>query len=389
MRQNESLHYLDNAATTMVARPVADAVYKTMNEYWANPSSLYGPGNESKALLERARAAVAASIGAKPETVFFTGCGSESNNIALLGAVLARKNWGKKIVVSGFEHPSVSLPLKRLSEEGFEVVTVDPEPDGHLDIEKFAAEVDKNTILAACMQVNNETGARVDVNRLGQRIKEKNSRTAFHVDGVQAWMRVPTDLAWIDSFSMSGHKIHAPKGIGALYLRQGHNIIPPYVGGGQEKGSTGHQAEGVRPGTENLPYAVGLATAASLLHKTRRERKEHLAMLNRRLREGLAKFPEVTINSPEDAVEEVLNFSTNCVKSETMLHFLETKKVYVSSGSACAKGAASPTLAAMGLSDRRMDTALRVSFCADNTIEDVDVLLAGLEEGLATLARLR
>ena len=389
MRQDENLHYLDNAATTLVARPVADAIYKTMTEHWGNPSSLYGPGNESKALLDRARAAVAASIGAKPEEVFFTGCGSESNNIALLGAVEARRHWGNKIVVSGFEHPSVSLPLKRLAEQGFDVVFVNPEQDGHLDLEKFAAQVDRNTILAACMQVNNETGARVNVNALAKLVKARNSRTAFHVDGVQAWMRVPTDLTGIDSFTVSGHKIHAPKGVGALYLHKGHNIIPPYLGGGQEKGTTGNTVVGVRPGTENLPYAVGLATAASLMHKNFKVRKAHLAELNAYLRVGLAQLPEVVINSPEDAVEEVLNISTCCIRSETMLHFLETKKVYVSSGSACAKGAASPTLAAMGLSDRRMDTALRISLCGDNTKEDVDALLAGLKEGLATLARLR
>ncbi len=389
MRQDENLHYLDNAATTMVAKPVADAIYKTMTEHWGNPSSLYGPGNESKALLDRARAAVAASMGAKADEVFFTGCGSESNNIALLGAVAARKNWGSKIVVSGFEHPSVSLPLKRLSQEGFDVVFVNPESDGRLDLDKFAAQVDKNTILAACMHVNNETGARNDVNTLAQKVKERNSRTAFHVDGVQAWMRVPTDLTGIDSYTVSGHKIHAPKGVGALYLRKGHNIVPPYLGGGQEKGHTGMQVVGVRPGTENLPYAVGLATAASLMYKNFKERKAHLAKLNAYLRNSLAQIPEIVINSPDDAVEEVLNISTGCIRSETMLHFLETKKVYVSSGSACAKGASSPTLAAMGLSERRMDTALRISLCADNTQQDIDALLDGLREGLATLARLR
>lgn len=389
MRQNETLHYLDNAATTMVAQPVAEAICKTMTQHWANPSSLYGPGNESKALLERARAAVAASIGARQQELFFTGCGSESNNIALLGAAAARKNWGRKIVVSGFEHPSVTLPVQRLAEEGFEVVFVNPKADGNLDLEEFAAQIDKNTILASCMQVNNETGARTDVNALARLIKAKNSRTAFHVDGVQGWMRVPTDLTGIDSFTVSGHKIHAPKGVGALYLRTGHNIRPPYLGGGQEKGSTGGQTAGVRPGTENLPYVVGLATAVSVLHKNCSQRKAHLARLNHQLRQGLAALPEVVINSPADAVDEVLNISTGCIRSETMLHFLETKKVYVSSGSACAKGASSPTLAAMGLSARRMDTALRISLCADNTQEDIEALLEGLKEGLATLARLR
>ena len=389
MRQNESLHYLDNAATTLVAPQVADAIYKTMTEHWGNPSSLYGPGQASRRLLDRARAAVAATLGAGAGEVFFTGCGSESNNIAILGAVEPRSAWGKKIVVSGFEHPSVALPMQRLAEKGFEVAFIAPGPDGSLDGEAFLAAVDRHTILAAFMQVNNETGAQVDAAALAQRIKAKNPRTAVHVDGVQAWMRVPVSLAGIDSYTVSGHKIHAPKGVGALYLRRGHNIQPPYLGGGQEKGVGGGQELGVRPGTENLPYAVGLATAASLMHENAARRTPHVAVLNARLRAGLERLPEVTLNSPADAVNEVLNLSTNCVRSETMLHFLETKGVYVSSGSACSRGAASHTLGAMGLPPRAIDTALRVSFCGDNTEADVDALLAGLEEGLATLARLQ
>lgn len=386
---NEALHYLDNAATTRVHPQVAEAIHNTMLEHWANPSSLYTPGADSKALLDRARAAVAKSLGASAGEVFFTGCGSESNNIAILGAVEPRSGWGKKIVASGFEHPSAALPLEHLAQKGYEVVFIAPGATGRLDVEKFASAVDKNTILAVCMQVNNEIGTQVDVHKLAALVKERNPRTAVHVDGVQAWMRVPVSLDNIDSYTVSGHKIHAPKGVGALYLRRGHNIQPPYLGGGQEKGIGGGQELGVRPGTENLPYAVGLATAASIMHKNLATRAPHVAALNARLRAGLAKLPGMELNSPENAVSEVLNFSTGCIKSETMLHFLETKGVYVSSGSACSRGAASHTLAAMGLGPVCMDTALRVSFCGDNTEADVDALLAGLEEGLATLARIR
>lgn len=388
MQSNKELHYLDNAATTLVAPQVADAIYKTMTRHWGNPSSLYGPGRESKELLDRARAAVAAALGAAPEEVFFTGCGSESNNIAILGAVEPRRAWGKKIVVSGFEHPSVALPIQHLAELGFEVEFVPPGPTGAPDPEAFAARVDKGTILAACMQVNNETGARVDVTKLARLVKQKNPRTAVHVDGVQAWMRVPVCLENIDSFTVSGHKIHAPKGVAALYLRRGYNIQPPYLGGGQEKGHGGGQEKGVRPGTENLPYAVGLATAVSLMHQNQAARTAHVAALNARLRAGLAELPQAVLNSPENAVSEVLNLSTMCVKSEPMLHFLEARQVYVSSGSACSKGAASHTLAAMGLSARHIDTALRISFCGDNTEQDVDALLAGLKEGVASLAHI-
>ena len=380
MLHDPNIHYLDNAATTMVNPEVIETITKAMAEHWANPSSLYTPGAHSELALNKARADVARTLGATAGEVYFTGCGSEGNNLAILGAARTRK-WGKRIVCTGFEHPSVALPMQRLAQEGYDVQFVAPEADGHLNVDKMLELVDKNTILVAAMQVNNETGTAVDVARLAAGAKARNDRAAVHVDGVQAWMRVPVRLANIDSYSVSGHKIHAPKGIGALYLRKGYHIEPPYLGGGQEKG--------MRPGTENLPYAIGMAKAATLLSRTLPQRHKTLVELNTRLREGLKQFPEVTLNSPEDAVPEVLNFSLNVVRSETMLHHLETMGVYVSSGSACSKGAASHTLTAMGLEPRRIDTAIRASFCADNTPEDVDALLEGLGTGLATLSRIR
>ena len=380
MLHDPNIHYLDNAATTMVNPEVIETITKAMAEHWANPSSLYTPGAHSELALNKARADVARTLGATAGEVYFTGCGSEGNNLAILGAARTRK-WGKRIVCTGFEHPSVALPMQRLAQEGYDVQFVAPEADGHLNVDKMLELVDKNTILVAAMQVNNETGTAVDVARLAAGVKARNDRTAVHVDGVQAWMRVPVRLANIDSYSVSGHKIHAPKGIGALYLRKGYHIEPPYLGGGQEKG--------MRPGTENLPYAIGMAKAATLLSRTLPQRHKTLVELNTRLREGLKQFPEVTLNSPEDAVPEVLNFSLNVIRSETMLHHLETMGVYVSSGSACSKGAASHTLTAMGLEPRRIDTAIRASICADNTPEDVDALLEGLKTGLAALSRIR
>ena len=380
MLHDPNIHYLDNAATTMVNPEVIETITKAMAEHWANPSSLYTPGAHSELALNKARADVARTLGATAGEVYFTGCGSEGNNLAILGAARTRK-WGKRIVCTGFEHPSVALPMQRQAQEGYDVQFVAPEADGHLNVDRMLELVDKNTSLVAAMQVNNETGTAVDVARLAAGVKARNDRTAVHVDGVQAWMRVPVRLANIDSYSVSGHKIHAPKGIGALYLRKGYHIEPPYLGGGQEKG--------MRPGTENLPYAIGMAKAATLLSRTLPQRHKTLVELNTRLRAGLKQFPEITLNSPEDAVPEVLNFSLNVIRSETMLHHLETMGVYVSSGSACSKGAASHTLTAMGLEPRRIDTAIRASFCADNTPEDVDALLEGLKTGLATLSRIR
>ncbi len=378
-----SLHYLDNAATTLVAPEVAEAVRAAMAEHWANPSALYAPAARSEAALSAARAVLAKTIGCSPGEVVFTGCGSEGNNIALLGLAAARKSWGRKIVASGYEHPSVARPLERLAQEGWRVELVPPAQDGRLPLDELLNRVDKATALVACMQVNNETGAQNDVAALAAGAKAANSRTAVHVDGVQGWLRLPpftkAALANIDSYTVSGHKIHAPKGVGALYLRRGCSIQPPYLGGGQERG--------IRPGTENVPYAVGLGVAAGRLAGDIPARAAAAAGLNARLRAGLAAIPGVLLNSPEDAVPQVLNLSLGAgrPRSETMLHFLEARGVYVSSGSACSKGAASHTLMAMGLPAGRIDTALRVSFCADNTAADVDALLEGLEAGLKSL----
>ena len=247
---------------------------------------------------------------------------------------------------------------------------------------KFLAEIDKNTVLAACMAVNNETGAVQDIAALGKGIKARNSRTHFHVDAVQAWLRMPIDLQkWreVDTLSVSGHKVHAPKGVGALFIRdsQRQTLKPPYLGG--------HQERGLRPGTENTPYIVGLGVAAAQGQQKLRPRIAHIAALNRQLRAGLEELDGITLNSPDDAVGEIVNFSTGCINSQTFINYLNTRAVYVSGGSACDKGEPSHTLLAMGCADLTVRTALRVSFCADNTAEDVDALLAGLRDGLKEL----
>ena len=285
--------------------------------------------------------------------------------------------------MSGFEHPSVQRPLEDLAKHGYNVTVVKPRADGTLDINEMLEHVGKNTILVACMMVNNEVGTRNDVERLAAEVKRRNSRTIVHVDAVQAWMRVPIKLDNIDTLAVSGHKIHAPKGIGALYLsdRLVQAFQPPYLGGEQERG--------LRPGTENLPYAMGLAAAAARLAKTMKSRDTAMRELNQRLRDGLAAFPEVVLNSPADAVPEVLNFSENCIKSETMLAFLAEAQIYVSSASACGRGQPSHTLAAMGRDPLAIDTAIRVSFCADNTPEDVDAFLNRFEDGMKHLQRIK
>ncbi len=380
MYQNESLHYLDNAATTMVSPSVVDAVSAAMQAHWANPSSLYHLGVQSEEALAAARARLARTIGCAPREFYFTACGTESNNMAILGLAKSKK-FGKKIIVSGFEHPSVQLPIARLATEGYDVVVVKPRADGILPVEDMLAQVDKGTVLVACMLVNNETGVRNPVERLAAGVKALNNRTGVHVDAVQGWLKTPFTLANIDTLSVSGHKIHAPKGIGGLYIsdKSWQTFYAPYLGGEQERLR--------RPGTENIPYAVGMATAAQEMAHDMPQRAAAAQALNARLRAGLAALPNITINSPESAQPEVLNFSENCIKSQTMLTFLAQEQIYVSSGSACGKGAPSHTLAAMGKSHREIDTAIRVSLCAQNTAEDIDAFLTRLEQGLQTLQK--
>lgn len=382
MLSDPQLHYLDNAATTRIDPAVTEVIHDALVELWANPSSLYDPAVAAQDGIENARARIAKTLHCRSDEVYFTGCGTEGNNMAVWGAAMPRRHWGNKIVVSGFEHPSVQLAVRALKNEGFQVVEILPEADGHLDVQKFLAAVDKNTVLASCMAVNNETGVVQDIAALAAGIKARNNRTHFHVDAVQAWLRIPIDLqkwAGVDTLAVSGHKIHAPKGIGALFIRdsQRQTLCPPYHGG--------HQERGLRPGTENTPYIVGLGLAAAKGYQAMRTREAHIAKLSRRLREGLANMPGIIINSPEDAVPEVVNFSTGCINSQTFINYLNTRGVLVSGGSACDKGEPSHTLQAMGCDDRIIQTALRISFCAENTDEDVDALLDGLSNGLKSL----
>ncbi len=383
MRMDPQLHYLDNAATTMVSAAVAQVVEEALTKFWANPSSLYAPALEVRREIENARAQVAATLHCRADEIYFTAGGTEGNNLALRGLTAARASWADNIVTTGFEHPSVQRTLEALEKEaGWRVTVITPEADGTLDTEKLIAAVDKKTALVACMAVNNETGAVQNIAHLADAVKAKNSRTAVHVDAVQAWLRVAIDLrVWqgVDTLTLSGHKVHAPKGVGALFLRDSRRqtFRPPYTGG--------HQERDKRPGTENVPYILGLGVAAERGASSLSQRSAAAAGLKRRLLDGLEEIGGITINSPPQSAPEILNFSTGRVNSQTMIEFLGSRGVYVSGGSACDKAEPSHTLLAMQCADKIVKTALRVSFCSDNTPEDVDALLAGLQEGLRDL----
>lgn len=377
------MHYLDNAATTCVAQSAADVADEVLRAHFANPSSLYGIGAKSELVIKKARETVAHSLGCTAAEITFTSCGSEGNNIAIQGACAARKAWANNIVVTGYEHPSVQNTVAAMRENGFDVTVIYPDENGIVSIEEMAAAVNAKTALVAAMHVNNEIGAALDVARLAALVKEKNRRTAVHIDGVQAWGKLKIKLAdtQIDTYTVSGHKIHAPKGIGALYIRKGFHILPYMHGGGQERG--------LRPGTENTAYIAAMAKACELAQADFKQKCEKIAAISSALRAQLEAIEGVTLNSPKSALPDIINFSVENIKSETMLHFLESNEIYVSSGSACSKGEASHTLSAMKLPKTRIDTAIRVSFSYDSTAADTDALIAALKEGIATIAKIR
>lgn len=375
--------YLDNAATTPVNPQVARTIYESLQNSFANPSSLYSAGATSEIEMNKARTFIAGCIGAKYNELYFTSCASESNNIAIYGLALARKNWGKKIITTGYEHPAVRQPFANLAEMGFETVFVDPDKNGIVDENAILDAVDSKTCLVSLIHVNNETGAKLDIEKLSAKIKEKNPRCAIHIDAVQSFMKFPLDVKKlkIESLSFSAHKINGPKGIGGLYLKQGTNIKPVFVGGGQESG--------LRAGTENIHYIQGLAKACEILKPNLIRNLQHYAKLRTQMIDGLKQFDNVVINSPENGAPYTLNFSFVGYRSETLLHFLDSKGICVSSGSACSKGSRSHTLTVMKLPHERIDSSVRVSFGVQNTEADVSALIDALKDATEKLQKVK
>ena len=375
--------YLDNAATTRPCEPAVSAVFQNMVEDYGNPSSLHKIGLTAEQNVTEARKAVAAALVCDPQCVTFTSGATECNNTAIFGAA---KNYGKrkkKIVVSAIEHPSVAEPIKYLEEkEGFEVVRIKPSRDGEIDAEDFIEAVDENTCLASCMLVNNETGAIQPVRKIFSRIKRDFPECITHCDAVQGFMKMPIKSAEIfaDVIVVSGHKVHAVKGVGAMYIRKGIRIAPLLLGGGQEKN--------LRSGTESVPLIAGFGAAIRALMPTVGVAHENAEKISAYLLKKLSKLDYITVNSTaENSSPYIINFSVEGIRSEIMLHFLESRDIYVSSGSACAKGAHSSVLTAMGVSDKLADSAIRVSICRTTTMGEIDVLVTALQEGWQSLAK--
>lgn len=376
-----SFHYLDNSATTRVSDTAAKKAFELMTENFGNPSSLHSFGFEAEKELTFARETISSLIGAKENEIYFTSGGTEANNLAIMGAVEAKKRSGKKIVTTAIEHSSVLDTVKHLENMGYNVELVYPKDKNGFDIVDFENAIDENTILVSVMLVNNETGIMPPVSNIPGIIKRKGAPALFHIDAVQALGKENINVASLkcDLMSISAHKIHGPKGIGALYVKKGVRILPRTFGGKQENS--------LRPGTEALPLIGAFGVAASEVNVSDSLKKA--SELNLYIRQKLSHFSDIIINSPDDASPYIVNFSVSGIRSETMLHHLSSCGVYVSSGSACSKGGKSHVLAALKFDDDLADSAIRVSFSKENTKEDVDALINALEAGLNTLQRKR
>ena len=372
-------HYLDNSATTRVCPEAAEAAMDAMLNTYGNPSSTYTKGREAKKLLDRSRKYVAGALGCEASELVFTSCGSESDNWALLAGAESMARRGRHVVTSLVEHDAVRRSAEELERRGFEVTYLKPDSTGAIAPEALREALCPDTILVSLMLVNNETGAVTDLAAMSRVLKETGSQALLHTDAVQAFMKLdftPKSLG-ADLVSISGHKIHAPKGIGALYIRKGLRLRPYILGGAQE--------EGRRAGTEAMPQIAGFGEAARIAKAGLRENIAHMASLKAMTAERLrAEIPEIRIL--DTAAPHILSVSLPGWRSEVLMNYLEAREIYVSRSSACKKGARSHVLEAIGMDPRRIDGALRIGFSRYNTAEDVDCLCAALAEARGTLA---
>lgn len=372
--------YLDNAATTKPCDEAKAAVMKGL-EVFGNPSSLHRAGLDAELLVSDAREIIADALGVTPDEVYFTSGATESNNTAIFGAYKAHGKRKKRVVISSVEHPAVKNPAQELEDMGCEVIKISPDENGEINARDIFAAVNEDTFLVSCMLVNNENGYILPVEKAFSMIKKKYPQVLTHCDCVQGFMKIPVKAKKLnaDMISLSGHKIYAPKGIGALYVKKGLRLPPLTFGGGQERG--------MRPGTEAVPNIAAFAKACEIRMTHFDEDYAHVQELADYLKQQVsAELPDAVINGAGD-IPHVVNLSMPGCKSEVMLHVLEGDEVYISSGSACSKGKQSGVLKALGLPKARTDSALRVSFAPFNTKEDVDAFVAAVKKGAKMFRR--
>ena len=373
------MHYLDNSATTQVCPEAAQAALKAMTVIFGNPSSTHTAGREAKKLLDCSRAAVAKALGCRPEELVFTSCGSESDNWALLSGADAMRRKGKHIISSMAEHDAIRRTLDLLEEQGYEVTRLKPDLSGSVPVAAVADALREDTVLISLMLVNNETGAVTDIPGVASLLKRTGSQALLHTDAVQAFLKLPFTPASLgaDLISVSGHKVHAPKGIGALYVRKGIRLKPMIIGGSQE--------EGRRAGTEATAQIAAFAAACDAAYPCLAENAEKMRQQREEIIRRLqADIPELKVLG--GGAPHILSVSLPGWRSEVLMNFLEARDVYVSKSSACKKGGRSHVLESMGLDTRTIDGALRIGLCRFTTQEDVDALCLGLRDAHAMLA---
>lgn len=379
--------YFDNSATTKVFDCVRDIVVKTMTEDYGNPSAKHKKGMEAEQYVRRAAAQIAKTLKVQEKEILFTSGGTESNNMALIGTAMANHRAGKHLITTRIEHASVYNPMAWLEQQGFEVTYLGVDEQGHISLEELRKAIRPDTILVSVMHVNNEIGAIEPVEEIGAMLHEVNPSILFHVDAIQSYgkLQIRPKKAQIDLLSASGHKIHGPKGVGFLYIDQRVKIHPLIYGGGQQRD--------LRSGTENVPGIAGLGAAAEEIYRNHEEKLERLIGLKDYFISRIGEIPEAVVNSlPGKAgAPQIVSVSFSGVRSEVLLHALEDKGIYVSSGSACSSNhpAISGTLKAVGVKRELLDSTLRFSFGMFNTREEADYTIEMLKELLPVLTRYR
>ena len=377
--------YFDNSATTRCYDSVKDIVVKAMTEDFGNPSAMHLKGVEAEKYIKSSAESLARLLKVQEKEILFTSGGTESDNLALIGAAFANKRSGNHIITTSVEHPAVSQPALFLQEQGFEVTYLPVDSRGVVKMDALKAVLREDTILVSVMYVNNEVGAVMPVEEIAALVHEKSPRALFHVDAIQAFgkYRIYPKKMGIDLLSVSAHKIHGPKGVGFLYINEKAKIQPQILGGGQQGG--------MRSGTDNVPGIAGLGAAAVEIYKNLEENVENMYRLKEHIAQGLEKIGDIRINGMDlrEGAPQILSISVMGVRSEVLLHSLEERGIYVSAGSACSshKRKPSATLAAMGMSKDQIESTVRLSFCEENTIEEADYFLQVMGELVPILRR--
>lgn len=375
--------YMDNSATTLPYDEVCDTVFETMKKFYANPSSLHNLGKYAEDEMERARSFIAKMINASAEEIYFTGGGTESDNIAMIGYALKNRRRGNKIITTKAEHPAVLECCRHLEEVGFNVVYTDLLENGEVDTVSLINEVDSDTVLVSVMHVNNETGAIMPVEKIGRAVKEKNPKCAFFTDAVQSFgkLKIDVEKMKIDMLSASAHKIGGPNGVGFIYIRKKTLVKSPVFGGGQEKG--------IRSGTHNVAGIMGFLKACEIKQKSMQSDREKVCAVRKIIENCVKNLAHTRINSPENGLEYILNVSFTGLKSEVVLHVLEANGIFVSSGSACSsrKVRTSYVLDAMGIDKKSAEGAIRFSFSPKNGTEDAQYVKNVLEREIPVLQK--